>query len=432
MTETAITLAREIHSKDATDGGRILPPVLILNLFYTGLGIARSLAGRGIRVVGLSAHRHIYGNFSRYCEVRFSPNSQEEPEQLAEFLLGIAPEFEGAIIFPTRDADVLLLDRFRSELEEHYRLAIPPHAVLMRVIDKAALVDAAIRAGVPVPRTAVVRDITELQLGAEKAGFPCVVKPVSSVHWRQGQNWDVVGRRKAFRADNVGELQREYKRVSKVRSEILLQEWIPGRANDIVVLGGYVSKASEFLACFTARKVLQSPEEFGTGCVVETDNVPGLFELGSRLCRTLKYEGMAEIEFKRDTRDGQLKLIEINTRHWDWHQLGQASGVNVSWTAYAHLSGQPGEMLPYSVRHCKWVAEDAFVTHALAGLYRGESGPLGLWRQVAGHRMYGIFSWKDPVPFLRYSVGFLAPTLAKAAIGKIREQKLRSSGPVKF
>jgi D-aspartate ligase len=426
MTEAAITLAGEIHSTKETDAARLLPPVVILNLFYSGLGIARSLAGRGIRVVGLSAHRHIYGNFTRYCEVRFSPNSQEEPEQLAEFLLRIAPDLRGAIIFPTRDADVLFLDRFRSELEEYYRLAIPPRTVLTRVIDKAALVDAAIRAGVPVPRTAVVRDGVQLQRGAEKVGFPCVVKPVRSVHWRQGHNWDIVGGRKAFRADTIAELQREYERVAKVRSEVLLQEWIPGKADDIVVLGGYVSEVSEFLAWFTARKIVQSPEEFGTGCVVETDNVPGLFELGSRLCRALKYEGMAEIEFKRDIRDGQFKLIEINTRHWDWHQLGQASGVNVSWTAYAHLSDRPAATLPNPVGHCKWVAEDAFVTHALASIYRGESGPLRLWKQVAGHRMYGIFSWKDPVPLLRYSVGFLAPTLAKAAIGKIREQRLRS------
>ena len=35
------------------------PPVLIMNLFFTGLGIARDLSKCGVRVIGLSAHRDL-------------------------------------------------------------------------------------------------------------------------------------------------------------------------------------------------------------------------------------------------------------------------------------------------------------------------------------------------------------------------------------
>src|SRR6202035_1814639 len=115
------------------------PPVVILNMFYSGLGIARDLAGRGVRVIGLSADRKVYGNFTRLCEVRFAPNSQENPEELAEFLLRSSNDLWGAVIFPTRDADVLFLERFRSELEPRYRLAIPPSRCLRRTINKYEL-----------------------------------------------------------------------------------------------------------------------------------------------------------------------------------------------------------------------------------------------------------------------------------------------------
>ena len=71
---------------------RSAPPVLILNMFYSGLGIARQMYGRGVRVVGISAHRQIYGNFTRLCQVRRVPNSQEHPKELAEYLLRAAPE----------------------------------------------------------------------------------------------------------------------------------------------------------------------------------------------------------------------------------------------------------------------------------------------------------------------------------------------------
>src|SRR5215831_8655207 len=106
------------------------PPVLVMNLFYTGMGIARDLSRTGVRIIGLSAHRNGAGNHTRLCEVRRSPNSQEQPELLADFLLAASAELRGAVIFPTRDFDVLFLDRYREMLGPHYRLAIPPQASL--------------------------------------------------------------------------------------------------------------------------------------------------------------------------------------------------------------------------------------------------------------------------------------------------------------
>ncbi len=397
-----------------------LPPVIVLNLFHSGLGIARQLAGTGVRVVGLSAHPRIYGNFTRLCEVRVAPNSQEQPQQLADFLLQIGPELHGAIVFPTRDADLLFLDRFRSDLEPFYKLAIPPRQVLFRVLDKAALSEIAMRAGIPVPRTTVVADRAQLQSRAESVGFPCVLKPVSSVHWRQGTNWKAVGGRKAFRANSLVELQQLYERISRVQCELLLQEWIPGATDQILVWGGYARRDLEPLTYFTARKLIQCPDEFGTGCVVESDQLPDLLEPSVRLCRALAYEGLAEIEYKRDTRDGTLKLIEINPRHWDWHQLGSASRVNLTWAAYCHLSGRRIEPVSPPIQRVKWLAEDAFLTHALASFYGGQLSLRQVWSALAGKRTYGMFAWNDPLPFLRYSVATLLPSLASAAVRKVR------------
>jgi predicted ATP-grasp superfamily ATP-dependent carboligase len=266
----------------------------------------------------------------------------------------------------------------------------------------------------------VVSAASQLVAAADHVGFPCVVKPVRSVDWRQGDNWNLVGGRKAFRADNLAELEREYQRISRVRAEVMLQEWIPGSADEIVVFGGYVNESSEPLAYFTARKIVQSPEDFGTGCVVASEPITELIDLSVRLCRELGYQGMAEIEYKRDARDGEFKLIEINTRHWDWHQLAEASGINLSWVAYRHLRGQEMEPEHKPIMHAKWVAEDALLTHIAAGVYRKQFRPLKLCKQVSGRRIYAIFSWKDPVPLLRYSASVVIPTLAKAALNKIR------------
>src|SRR5215471_9838295 len=176
----------------------VQPPVVVMNLFHSGLGIVRQLSGRGIRIVGLSAHPRAYGNSTRLCEVWRAPHSQEQPEQLADFLIQSGPRLEGAVVFPTGDADLLFLDRFRERLEAFYRLALPARQVLYQIVDKGAQLRVAVTAGVPVPRSMVVHDDSELEDGAESVGFPCVGKPVCSVHWRRGNNWNLVGRRKAF------------------------------------------------------------------------------------------------------------------------------------------------------------------------------------------------------------------------------------------
>jgi predicted ATP-grasp superfamily ATP-dependent carboligase len=181
-------------------------------------------------------------------------------------------------------------------------------------------------------------------------------------------------------------------------------------------------------AFFTARKILQSPEVCGTACVVERREIPELLEPSVRLCRALGYEGIAEIEFKRDARDGKVKLIEINPRHWDWHQLGAAGRVNLTWIAYRHLARLPAENVTPRAQRAKWVAEDSLLIHALSGLYDGTLAPLEAWKALAGKRMYGIFSWDDPLPFIRYSIGTLAPMIARAALRKIRRRRFAPQG----
>jgi D-aspartate ligase len=391
-----------------------------MNLFYTGLGIARDLAGRGVRVIGLSAHTEAFGNFTRFCEVRPAPNSQEQPEELLKFLLRAGAELGGSVIFPTRDFDVLFLDRYRAELAPHYRLAIPPHGVLERVLDKQALVLAARQAGVAVPRTMKASSGEDLDRVSAEVGFPCVVKPVSSFQWRTTGSWEKVGGKKAFLARDLEELRSEYARVANVNPEVLIQEWIPGGTDQIGVLGCYAGEGGQLLAYFTVRKILQSPDDFGTGCIVRSEAIPELLEPTERLLQALNYQGMAEVEYKFDQRTSEHKLIEINTRHWDQHNLGAASGVNLSWVAYSSLTGRKVELQRPAASRVTWIAEDALLLHMLRGFYRRELHLGTLREQISGPRMYGIFAWNDLRPFVRHTFGVTLPSVAKQVWNKIR------------
>ena len=222
-------VATTIAAPAVSDAVCKMPPVIILNMASSGLGIARDLRQSNIRVLGLSANEKLCGNFTRLCEVRIAPDSQNQPEKLLAFLSMLVEEFAGAIIFPTRDADVVFLDRFRSRLEKHFRLGIPPHDCLMRVINKNELASIASRAGIPAPHTIVVNRAEDLAQVPAGIGFPCVVKPVSSFHWRKGKSWDLVGGRKGFLVENANQLREEYERVCAVHPCVLssrMGSWI--------------------------------------------------------------------------------------------------------------------------------------------------------------------------------------------------------------
>ena len=422
--EPAVTASKRLTAVGhPISGAQEWPPVLILNMSYSGLGIVRSLATRRMRVVGLSADTKACGNSTRLCEVRSAPDSQNQPEELIKYLLRSAEEFRGAVIFPTRDADVLLLDRYRKQLQPHFRLAIPPHESYCAVVDKHNLVKVAAEVGVPVPRTALLETARDLFRIQDAVGFPCVLKPVSSVQWRRADHWEKVGARKAFLVRNMQELKTNYDAVAAVHPQVLVQEWIPGSTNQIVILGGYVNEASAPLGYFTARKLIQSPDDFGTGCLVENAEIPALLEPTERLWRALRYQGMAEVEYKLDARTGEFRLIEINTRHWDWHELGVASGVNVTWIAYCHLTGKPVvPVYPKSVP-TKWIAETDLFYYLVRSAYHRELPLRKLWRDLSGRRMYSILAWKDPLLFLRHWFGDYLPALWKQVVKKSLEGK---------
>jgi len=187
--------------------------------------------------------------------VRRAPDSQEQPEELRDYLLRSADELRGAVVFPTRDFDLLFLDHFRADLSPCYRLCIPSHECLGRVLDKQKLMAVAKEAGVSVPRTMKVSSGQDLLRVACEVSFPCVVKPVSSSQWRTPGSWTRVGGRTAFLVRDLLELQEEYQRVSSVLPDVLIQEWIPGPTGQIAVLGGYVDEGGEPLTFFTAYKV---------------------------------------------------------------------------------------------------------------------------------------------------------------------------------
>jgi len=407
-----------------------------MNMFYTGLGIARSLGEQGIPVIGLSAHQRIFGNFTRYAKVRACPDSRSQPELLLPYLLEMAREIgSGSVIFPTRDDDVLFLDRYRAELSPHYVLAIPGQEPIEICLDKWKTYLGAQQAGVPQPKSWLIDSEEALLAVAERCSFPCVLKPVASHHWRQGQNWDIVGGRKAIRVESRAQLLSEYAVVNHADRRALLQELVPGGDDCLAIAACYLDRNSKWVAGFNTRKLLQVPEAFGTGCIVESYRNPELLERSARLLQAIRFTGIAEVEYKWDARTSDYQLIEINARPWDQHRLGNATGVDLIRLAFAELSGAEAAIPALHTGDYKWIAEDTLCMELLRLIRDRNPKVRQILRLASGKRIYAIWSLKDPLPFLVYMLTSFLPNLMGSVFRALRPgrwYKFDSNGDVGY
>jgi len=399
----------------------VRPVAVVMNMFYTGLGIARSLGEQSIRVIGLTSHRGIYGNFTRYAKLQSCPDSREQPEALLAFLLRLSEKLGGdAIIFPTRDDDVLFLDRYREQLQGRFIMTLPDTPALEACLDKWETYRSTALAGIPTPRCWIVADRQDLLRIAPELKFPCVLKPVSAHHWRKGRNWEMVGSRKAIPIFSQEELRAEYETIGRAESRALLQELVPGGDDCLWIAACYLDRHSRFVAGFTAQKLIQVPEGFGTGCIVQTADCPDLMASAVRVLQQMRFSGIAEVEFKRDSLTKEYKLIEVNPRPWDQHRLGKVCGVDLIHTAYCDCAGLAIPPVQAQRTGQKWIAEDVFFWLFLRSLWRRDGSVRSLLRLVRGQRIYAIWSMKDPLPLL----GFVAMRFVPEMIATV----LRSLG----
>lgn len=392
------------------------PTAIVMNMYYTGLGIARSLSGKGVPVIGLSAHRGVYGEYTRHARIVRCADSRNQPEALLGQLMEMGSEIgHRAILFPTRDDDAVFLDRYRAQLSNYFELAIPESGVLRASLDKWETCLWAQRAQVATPPAWMISGERELRAALALVRYPCVLKPVSSHHWRQGSNWEKVGGRKAVGIASEKELLAEYAVIAQADPRALLQEMVPGGDDCLRIVACYMDRESNLAGAFGTHKLLQSPEQFGTGVIVQAADCAELLEPTVRLLKTMQYTGIAEVEYKWDSAAGTYQLIEINPRPWDQHRLGDSCGVSLVYLAYCELAGRAMPAVRFRNSQRKWIAEDAFVMAALGMLWKRDPRLGRLFRLARGKRLYAIWSASDPLPLLVFLLRRFLPGLIGTA-----------------
>jgi len=140
------------------------------------------------------------------------------------------------------------------------------------------------------------------------------------------------GARDVRYAYNFKDLEQFSKDMFRKYSNFLLQEYIPG--DDYYGVSVIFNATNELRSAFVHKKIRQYPITGGVSTYAVSVHYPELVELSEKILRSIGWYGVANIEFKVDSRNGRPKLIEINPRLWGSLHLATESGINFPYLLY--------------------------------------------------------------------------------------------------
>ena len=373
---------------------RDAPGAVILGGSFHSLGAARNLAKHGVPVCILESGTCV-SRFSRAVSCFMTCPAADDEEAYIEFLLSAALDkgMEGWVLFPSTDETVRILAQQRDRLEDRYRVTTPSWDVIKYLYDKRLTHRLATECKVPAPETWMPSSVDELE--ALDLEFPVVVKPAIS------KQFMAATKKKAYRANDTAELIEIYETAASVidPTEILVQELIPGRADNLYSYVGLFENGTP-VAGLAARRPRQHPMEFGRASTyVEAVEAPELEALSTQLLRKVGYSGLAEVEFMYDTKDGRFEFLEVNARIWGWHSIAFQAGLDLPYLAYVSAIGQ--SISAGAVRDdAKWIRIVTDVPTAILEIAAGRLTVRQYLASMSGNLGFAVLSLRDPLPFI--------------------------------
>jgi len=323
------------------------PPVFLLGGRLNTLSAARSLGSRNVEVCVLDDHGegHLVAR-SRYCHRYLdSPDGISTPQWWLDIL---GEQGRGAVVFPCNDTGLEFLARNRAALERAGCLPIEADGdALLVALDKEATYRRARELGVSAPRSVRVRRSSDIAAAAAGLEFPFAVKPASAHRfWQEVRGHP--GLLAAWLEHPKGMVVEDGERfldlvepLVALGIEVLATEVVVGPDSAYCSYYTYLDPDRQPLLHFTKRKLRQFPIHFGQGTFHLTEWLPDVADLGLRLCRGLGLRGICNVEFKRDSRTGDLRLIECNARLTASDALERSAGLDLPWIAYSRAIGAP-------------------------------------------------------------------------------------------
>jgi predicted ATP-grasp superfamily ATP-dependent carboligase len=373
-------------------------PVIVLAGGVTALGVMRAFGRRGIHTYAFPK-AHDYVRHSRWYRplpgIGQSPAATAPSAASLREILNRSGLQQGFLCACSDDWNHAVAEYAESQTPG-FASVVPPVRALARLQDKAGLAQLLQELGVPMPLTRLVKgadDVVDLPASSETFYF---LKPTDSQHFLEHFGT------KGMRIPTTAEAQRRLGEINAAGLSVVLQEYIPGSFTEHYFIDGYMSRAREIKGLFARRRLRIYPPDFGNSTAmvsVPLGEVAQAVESLRRVLEAVGYQGIFSGEFKRDPRDGQFKLLEVNTRPWWFIDFAVRCGVDVCHMAYEDAHDRPvAEVTEYRVgATCVFPYYDFYAAQPLvrAGALRWTH-----WATQVLAALQPVGCWDDPVPGL--------------------------------
>jgi D-aspartate ligase len=304
---------REVLARGDADSS---PPAVVASVFQTGLNLMRDLEQKGVRVVGIDCNGSNPGFRSRYGRSYLCPNPDHEPEQWLAFMLSLAEAMgEKPVLIAASDIFVSAIGLYAEQLSEHFIFSEAGSQLQAKLGTKETQYALARQYGLPSPRAAYIQSAEDLDAFSQSARYPVLLKP------RQAREWQALPE-------------------GTLLPNAVAQEEIVGPDSAKYCYLSVYSTAGPRLGSCVVQELRAYPLLYGCATLVQ----PVVDEEIDRVCNnfllSIGYIGLCEIELKRDTRDGQILLIEVNPRFSGTGDAAKYTGVETGYMHYLDLIGQ--------------------------------------------------------------------------------------------
>jgi len=379
------------------------------------LGVVRSLGMMGVPVVVIHYDERDMAQVSKYVVQSIKvPHPEKNEKMFLDALINCAGHYRDAVIFPVSDESVVAVSQNKALLDEYFMIACPEWDIVSQYIDKKYTYELADKCGVPAPKTIVPTSVEDVVKYSLEVDFPCLVKPSQShLFYEQFKC-------KMFPVDNAEQMISVYKKAADAGLEVMLQEIIPGDDAHVVNYNSYFYDDRPLIE-FTSLHIRNAPPWWGSPRVALSKNIPEVIEPGRNILKAMGFYGYACTEFKKDSRDGVYKLMEINGRHNLSTLLAVHCGINFPWIQYKHIVDNVIPSQKEFKSDIYWIDITRDIGYSIKH-YKEEGYKLREYlRPYFSAHVFAIFDSRDIRPFIKRCVYLLKEGI-RVVRGKARIQ----------
>jgi len=371
-------------------------PVVVINGQLAALAIMRSLGRLGIELYGVDGDASAPALLSKYCRQRvILPFRETASRAYLDGLLELGHRIGSrALLVPTSDETTQFIADHRDTLREHFVFSNNSPELVRDLASKKEMFGMALKHGVPTPHTSFPLGLRDVEEYASSGRFPVMLKGI------YGNRLQARTNRKMVIVQTAAELVARYRELEDPEHpNLMLQEYIPGTDDQIYIFNGYFDRSSNCLLGFTGHKIRQSPIHVGCASLGICRSNPVVAQTTTAFMKAVGYQGILDIGYRFDARDGKYKVLDINPRVGQAFRLFTArNDHDVVRALYLDLTGQAQP--PSEAREGrKWLIEDFDLISSLH-YYREGSLSVGEWmRSFQGVEESAWFDATDLRPF---------------------------------